>query len=181
MSTETGILIAPTLHYGVGLPCDKFYAGSASIQCEDLNNTLSQLLSWRKLQDFQKFFVITAHGDPFHLQALRTLKQDKVFVLELYDIPMSGILERQQSAQHACEAETSVLLYLFPDKVRKEKLEDFEMPFEEFKDYLNHVKEDAIPHSPGCQGYPSLATREKGKKIVAGMKGSALEWIQKHI
>ncbi|MFQ5751428.1 MAG: creatininase family protein [bacterium] len=35
LSTETGILIEPTLHYGVGLPCDKFYAGSSSIQFED--------------------------------------------------------------------------------------------------------------------------------------------------
>lgn len=86
--------------------------------------------------------------------------------MEVFDINLEGILEKQQTAKHACEAETSVMLYLFPEKVRKDKIENFETPFEEFKDYLFHLKEDPIPNSPGCQGYPSYATREKGEKIV---------------
>ncbi len=37
------------------------------------------------------------------------------------------------------------------------------------------------PNSPGCQGYPSFASKEKGKKIVELIKENALNWINKYI
>lgn len=178
LSEKTGMLIAPTINYGVGLPCDKHYPGSTSISYENLRNTLAALISWWKMQGFKKFFVISAHGDPFHLKALRNTGHDRVFVLELYDIDLEGILEKQTIVRHACEAETSVMLYLFPNKVRKEKIEDFETPFEEFRDYLYHLRDDAISNSPGCQGYPSYASAKKGEKIIQKMKEHALTWIK---
>jgi creatinine amidohydrolase len=180
LSEQTGILIAPTLHYGVGLPCDRFYPGSSSISYEDLNHTISSLINWWKLQGFDKFFLISAHGDIFHLKALKEVKHDNVFVLEVSNINFDGILEKQKTAKHACEAETSVMLYLFPEKVRIDKIEDFETPYEEFKAYLHHLKDDPVPGSPGCQGYPSYATKQKGEKIVALMKENALAWIKKY-
>jgi len=179
LSEKTKMLVAPTFNYGVGLPCDRFYPGSSSIQYEDLRNTISSLISWWKLQGFKKFFLISAHGDPFHLKALRETGYDRVFVLEVYDINLDGILEKQKTAKHAGEAETSAMLYLFPEKVIKGKIEDFETPFEEFKDYLNHLRDEPILNSPGCQGYPTFATKEKGGKIVEIMKENALSWIQK--
>ncbi len=179
LSESTEILVAPTINYGVGLPCDRFYPGSSSIQYENLKDTLSSLISWWKLQGFENFFLITAHGDPFHLKALRETGYDGVFVLDLYDIDLGEILENQKNVKHAGEAETSVMLYLFPEIVRKDKLEDFETPFEEFKDYLYHKRDDPIPDSPGCQGYPSSANREKGGKILGKMEENALLWIQK--
>jgi len=57
------------------------------------------------------------------------------------------------------------MLYLFPDKVIKSKIKDFETPYNIFKDYLFHIKTEPIAGSPGCQGYPSFATKEKGKKL----------------
>ncbi len=180
LSEKTKILVAPTFNYGVGLPCDRFYPGSTSIQYKDLRNAISSLINWWELQGFKNFFLISAHGDPFHLKALRAAGEGRVFVLELYDINMKGVLEKQKTAKHAGEAETSVMLYLFPEKVRKERIEDFETAFEVFKDYLNHQKDNPIPNSPGCQGYPTFATKEKGKKIVEIMKENALSWIQSH-
>lgn len=181
LSEETRILIAPTYNYGVGLPCDKLYSGSTSIKYEDLNNTIYSIITWWLIQGFKKFFIISAHGDPVHLKALREVSPDNTFVLELYDLVLDGILEKQKSVKHACEAETSVMLYLFPERVRNDKIEDFETTFEEFKDYLNHLREDPIADSPGCQGYPSYASKEKGNKIVELMKENALDWINKYI
>ena len=34
LSRETGLLVAPTLHYGVGLPCDRVFPGSTSNHLE---------------------------------------------------------------------------------------------------------------------------------------------------
>jgi creatinine amidohydrolase len=181
LSAQTGILVAPTFPYGVGLPCDKVYPGSSSIRAEDLKNTLSSILSWWKSQGFQRFFLISAHGDIFHIKALQEISYDQVFVLELYEINLDGILEKQQGTKHACEAETSVMLYLFPEKVRVDKIEDFETPFAEFKPYLHHLKTERIPNSPGCQGYPTFATKAKGAEIVKRMKENALRWIQQYI
>jgi len=181
LSQQTGILIAPTFHFGVGLPCDRFYPGSSSISYEDLNHTISSLITWWKLQGFKKFFLISAHGDIVHIKALKDVKYDNIFVLEVNNINFEGVLEKQKIIKHACEVETSIMLYLFPETVRTDKIEDFETPFEEFKAYLDHTKEDPIPGSPGCQGYPSYATKQKGEKIVAIMKENALSWIKKHL
>jgi len=181
LSEQTGILIAQTFHYGVGFPCDRFFSGSSSISYENLNRTITSLINWWKLQGFEKFFLISAHGDIFHLKALKEVNHDNVFVLEVYNINFDGILDKQKTVKHACEAETSVMLYLFSEKVRTNKIEDFETPFEEFKAYLHHLKDDPIPDSPGCQGYPSYATKQKGEKIVAIIKENALSWIKKHL
>ncbi len=177
-SQETGVLVAPTFNYGVGLPCDRVFPGSTTVGWEDLRNLLATILDWWKSQGFKSFFLITAHGDPFHLKALRETGCGGVFVLDLYDIDLTGILERQETVKHVCEVETSVMLYLFPDKVRIEKIEDFEIPEEQMKAYLTHECTNAIPGSPGCQGYPSAASKEKGQAIVRRMKQRSLAWIR---
>ena len=179
LSEMTEILVAPTLNYGVGLPCDRIYPGSSSIQYENLKGVLLSLIDWWRSQGFRNFFLVTSHGDPLHLKALRETGYNKVFVLDIYRIDIEKILENQKNVKHAGEAETSVMLYLFPEKVRINKIEDFETPFEEFKDYLYHKKVEPIKDSPGCQGYPSSATREKGRKILEKIEENALLWIQK--
>lgn len=179
LSQKTGVLAAPVINYGVGLPCDSCYAGSSSIGYKDLKNTVTSLLSWWKRQGFEKFFIVSAHGDPFHIKALESTGYKNVHVLELYAGGLGEILEKQKCTKHACEAETSVMLHLFPKAVRKNRIMDFETPFEEFKPYLYHVKRRPIAGSPGCQGYPSYATKEKGVKIVGLIKANALSWMKK--
>ncbi len=180
LSEKTGFLVAPTFNYGVGLPCDKVFPGSTTIGWQDMRACLTAIFDWWNSQGFKKIFVITAHGDPFHLKALRETGHEGVFVLDLYDIDLTDILEKQKTVKHACEAETSVMLYLFPESVRLEKIEDFETPDDLMKQYLSHSREDAVPGSPGCQGYPSSATKQKGKRIVELMKRHALAWITRH-
>ncbi len=181
LSQKTGMLVAPAINYGVGLPCDGCYAGSSSIGYKDLKNTVASLAARWKRQGFKEFFIISAHGDPFHIKALESTGHKNVHVLELYGVDLGKILEKQKCAKHACEAETSVMLYLFPKAVRKNKITDFETPFKKFKPYLYHVKKRPIPGSPGCQGYPSYATKEKGAKIVGLIKANALSQVKKLI
>jgi len=181
LSQATGLLVAPTFAYGIGLPCDRVYPGSSSILYEDLRNTVASLVCWWKLQGFARFFLLTAHGDIFHLQALRDTKQEQVFVCDLYDVEMRDILEKQSGVKHACEAETSVMLHLFPNTVRRDRIQDFETPSDEFHPYLHHLKDTPIQGSPGCQGYPSYATPEKGAQIIERMKAHALDCIRQHL
>lgn len=46
------------------------------------------------------------------------------------------ILEKQSSVWHACEAETSVALALYPEKVKMESVREHDIPFAEFRKYL---------------------------------------------
>lgn len=177
LSDETGIIVAPTVNYGVNLPCDRFYAGTSSLSEPTLRDTLVSIIGGWEIQGFEEFFVLSAHGDPFHLRALGETGKPSIHLLDLYDMDLEDVLAKQSGCGHACEVETSVMLYLFPEKVRDDLAEDFETPFEVFKDYLHHVRTDPIDGSPGCQGYPSEATRQKGEIIVARMKARALKWI----
>jgi creatinine amidohydrolase len=177
LSGETGVAVAATIQYGVNLPCDRFYAGTSSLSEATLRETLLSIVEWWELQGFEEFFVLSAHGDPFHLRALGETGRPNIRLLDLYDMDLEDMLARQSGCGHACEVETSVMLYLFPNRVRLELIEDFQTPFEVFDDYLHHRKTDAIEGSPGCQGYPSEATREKGKAIVERMRARALKWL----
>ncbi|MBF0547850.1 MAG: creatininase family protein [Candidatus Riflebacteria bacterium] len=177
LSEEAGMLVGPTLNYGVNLPCDRGYAGTCSTTKELLKGFFGSLLKWWKEQGFRRFFVLSAHGDPHHIEALEASDPETVVVLELYDFDMTGVLEKQHGAKHACEAETSVMMYLFREKVRSAEIQDFETPFEDFKPYLIHEKIEAIEGAPGNQGYPSWADAEKGKILFSRMKKHALEWL----
>ena len=177
LSEETGILVGPTLNYGVNLPCDKGYAGTCSTTKELLQGFLTSVLEWWKEQGFKRFFLISAHGDLHHIAALEAIDPDAVRVLELYRFDMTGVLEKQRGAKHAGEAETSVMMYLYPEKVREADIQDFETLFEDFEPYLKHEKTEAIEGSPGNQGYPSWASVEKGRELFSRMKAHALGWL----
>ena len=180
LSEETRIIVAPTINYGINLPCDRYYPGTSSLTLTVLQKLLSSIIKWWKLQGFNKFYIISAHGDLFHLKALDKASKANIRVLELYDLEIEDILQKQKNAKHAGEAETSVMLFIYPEMVRRDMVEDFETPFEIFKDYLEHKNTEPIKGSPGCQGYPSMASKEKGRMIFYRMKKMALKWIREN-
>ena len=165
LSEKTGCLIAPTLHYGVNLPLDKGFAGTTGISPETLCKMIKELTDWWKAQGFTHFFLVNSHGDPFHEKALEGAGEN-VYVLKPYEVEYGDILERQETVRHACEGESSEILYLYPEAVRQSQIEDRDIPFPEFKDYLYHEKETPPEHYNGSLGYPSYASAEKGKRIV---------------
>ncbi|MFC1705794.1 creatininase family protein [Planctomycetota bacterium] len=177
LSEETGVLVAPTVSYGVNLPCDRFFSGTASVTPEALTAYAGSLLSWWRLQGFTAFALLSAHGDPVHLDCLRACGSDDVHLLEVWDVEIADLLEAQTACGHACEAETSVMLHLYPEVVRTAAIEDFQSPWEEFKPYLLHQKTEPLQGSPGNQGFPSRATTEKGAAILRRMQTRALDWL----
>ena len=180
LSEETGMLVAPPLHYGVNLPCDRIYAGTCSTTQSLLNAFVASILAWWQAQGFQRFFLLSAHGDPPQIQALESIDSATVHVLELYAYEMEDVLDKQTCAKHAGEAETAVMMYLYPERLRRDAIQDFVTPFEQFEPYLMHHNTDPIPGSPGNQGYPSQASAEKGKVLYARMKAHALQWMKRY-
>jgi len=179
VAKKTGILIAPTVNYGVNLPCDSHYPGTCTLSGPTLHQITAEITEWWMRQGFYDFFLFTAHGDPFHLEALNFSADKNIHALDLYDIRIDDILQKQSCVQHACEAETSVMLYLFPDLVKTDKIEDFQTPPPSFLPYLHHLKSEPIPGSCGLQGFPSLADPQKGRLIFTRMTERALAFVRK--
>jgi len=168
LSKTTGCLVAPTINYGVNLPCDRSFTGTTSISKDTLKNMITEIIDWWKYQGFQKFYIITFHGDPFHIEALSGIS-DNVYLIEPYEIDYTGILDMQSTMRHACEAETSIALYLYPEKVRTMSINESDIVFDEFREYLFHENYDKPNGYIGCLGYPKSATAKKGKILVEKM------------
>jgi len=169
LAKATGALIAPTLNYGVNLPVDKSFAGTAGITSELLRGQILELLNWWRHQGFSAFVILTYHGDPFHEDALSELGPD-VLSVRTYDIQYDDVLTMQDSVEHACEAETSMMMYLCPESVKIECAPEEELELPNHDDYLYHRNKDLpegyIDRMSGASGYPKMATPEKGKILA---------------
>ena len=177
-SERFGIVVAPETPFGVGLHCDNGFSGTTSCSPESLYRYLGSALQLWERQGFREFILMTAHGVPDHLNALQNFPVEQNTLIELFDIPLEDILESQTCARHAGEAETSVMMALFPEHVRVSHIQDFSTPFEEFEPFLFNRKRTPIEGSPGCQGYPSKATAEKGHHIVERIKQMIIQAIE---
>jgi hypothetical protein len=71
------------------------------------------------------------------------------------------------------------MLYLFPTLVRKSRIEDYYASPKESKPRVEHKDTRPFKGCPGSVGFPSFATKEKGRLIVNRMKQKSLEWIKK--
>ena len=137
-----------------------------------------------KEQGFERVIVVIGHGGIFmagpvirELNAtnpdIKVIKID--FLTFLNDSDMTEILECRNNL-HACEYETSLMLYIKPELVRKELIEDCapEVP----RDFLNYAPIFKFSKN-GVWGKPSLATAEKGGKIFRLLVDKSLNYIDR--
>jgi creatinine amidohydrolase len=167
LSAELGLLVAPTLAYGVNVDTEQDYAGTGSLRRKTLHRVLNDLLAAWEGHGFEEFILISANFHDPHLDALTTVVTEhaRARVFDLQSVRIGEFLEKQKQPEHAGEAETAVMLYLAPQMVRKDEIKDYPLAPEEVKRYLR----GRMPRPPaGCEGaigHPSAANAEKGKKI----------------
>ncbi|MGH7483559.1 MAG: creatininase family protein [Longimicrobiales bacterium] len=169
LSNEFGVLRAPTFHYGVNVPTERAFAGTASLEKKVLHRALNRLLACWEEHGFDEFILITAHRHEPHLEALAGLitSRARVRVVETWDVPIAELLERQPGPQHACEAETSVMLHLHPELVRMDRARDLEVSEDAFRRYIHGGMPTPPKGGAGAVGFPSAATAEKGARLYA--------------
>ena len=133
---------------------------------------------------FHKFYLLNGHGGNTDVNsvAVRELKQRNpkctfghigyfAFCTEVIAELMEG---PQKEMRHACEAEASLGLFLFPELVRADKLRDDglrpEPPVRGAVHFFDEMTEE------GSLGFATLATAAKGEKIfVAAVEGVTRE------
>jgi creatinine amidohydrolase len=156
ISEKTGILAAPIVWYGVS-NTTKAYTGTAMVEPDTLKAYTKDILEAVKNSGFKKVYITSGHYSNTHINAIKEGADESGIDTKFLDfskIDFSDMLETKPF--HACEAETSLMLYLHPEKVNMEKAVDEEVEI---------VDDQLVPTKSGVFGHPTSATAEKGKLL----------------
>ncbi|HEX4684577.1 MAG TPA: creatininase family protein [Gemmatimonadaceae bacterium] len=166
LSAEFGVLLAPTVEYGVNVVTERGFAGNASLRKKTLHRMLNDLLDTWESTGVREFILLTAHEHDPHLEALSTLITSvaRVRAVDIFGVDFTDLLEGQGEPMHGDEVDTSLLLYLAPELVDMSAAKDYMMSRDELRRYRRGwLRVPAA--SPGSIGRPTLATPEKGRAI----------------
>ena len=95
VSERTGILVAPTLAYGVSSDIERSYAGTAALERKTLHRVLNELVdSWER-QGLEEIVLMTAHGYGPHIQAMAAVVADfvRVRAVDIHAIDLAAFLQ----------------------------------------------------------------------------------------
>jgi creatinine amidohydrolase len=166
LSAEFGVLVAPTVEYGVNVVTERGFAGNASLRKKTLHRLLNDLLDTWESTGVREFILLTAHEHDPHLEALSTLITSgaRVRAADIFGVDLSDLLQGQSEPMHGDEVDTSLLLYIAPELVNMALAEDYMMSRDELRRYRRGWLR--VPRqSPGSIGRPTLATADKGRAL----------------
>lgn len=166
LSADFGVLLAPTVEYGVNVQTDRGFAGNASVRKKTLHRLLNDLLDTWEATGFREFILLTAHEHDPHLEAMSTVITSgaRVRVVDIFGVDFSDFLQGQTEPMHGDEVDTSLMLYIAPELVSMELAVDYMMSRDELRRYRRGWLR--VPRaSPGSIGRPTLATAEKGRAL----------------
>jgi creatinine amidohydrolase len=192
IARELGAALLPTLPYGTSLEHSGF-AGTMTLRPETLMQIVRDIADAAERQGFTTMILLNGHGGNFALVPVvrdinRLDRKLKILLVTWYDSQDETLLESKAQGKpviHAEESETSVMLALRPDLVRpgrpawKPSVKGFLQP-----DLATFGIGFIAPN--GAYGDASLASREKGEKLILSIKRNMvkhirqrLQWLQK--
>ena len=177
-SAQFGILLAPTIEYGVNVVTERGFIGNASIRKKTLHRTLNDLIDEWERDGIREFILLTAHEHDPHLEAMATVVTSgaRVRVVDLFEVDMHDLLEGQGEPMHGDEVDTSLMLYFAPELVAMERAQDYMMSREALRRYRRGWLK--VPReSPGSIGRPTLASAEKGRQIYERLHQRIVERV----
>jgi creatinine amidohydrolase len=137
---------------------------------------------------YQRLLVLNGHGGNIDTMqvALRRLQpryRDRLVTAASYwDLAQKELAALAEGPRktmgHACEFETSMMLALRPDLVRREDIQDYP-PDEDPALRGLYVAEDMWQRTDhGAVGYPQRATAEKGRAFLGAAVDRTVEVVQ---
>ncbi|MFQ5690541.1 MAG: creatininase family protein [Gemmatimonadota bacterium] len=161
------VLIAPTLPFGAASKRDLEYAGTAALWSKTLHRVLNDLIAGWERHGVEEFILMTAQGFAPHFDAMLAVVSDRARIraVDINSVDLSRFLSEPGIPEHAGELETSLILYLAPELVRREEIRDAPLPESELR-RLTRGSEAMPPEgSAGVVGRPSRASAETGRRI----------------
>jgi creatinine amidohydrolase len=181
ISMRMNLFMVPVLSYST---CYEHRGKKSSIwmKPETFYCVIRDIVLNLKDQGFKKIIILLGHGGIFIsgpvIRELNALYPEitilKVDLLQFLDNSKMKEILKGRNNLHACEYETSLMLYLKEELVKKENIRDYipEVP----REYLNYLS--LLKFSPsGVWGEPSLATKEKGEEIFELLVEESIKYI----
>jgi creatinine amidohydrolase len=185
IAKKTGAYLLPTLPISTCYE-HKGKKGRVWMKPDTFYKVIQDIVLCLKDQGFTKVTVVLGHGGIFvatpairELNAMYDgLKVAKIDFLQFFGTKeMLDVLECSDNL-HACEYETSLMLYLKEESVKKDKIKDADFVPPYPRDFLNYVSLVKLSDT-GVWGKPSLGTKEKGEKITKILVEKSIEYMDK--
>jgi len=174
------VYLLPGMPFGTS-PCHSGFKGTVWIRPTTLFYFIKDTCLSLYNQGIKKIAIINAHGGNWIIKiAVRELNLDNPDINVIWCMPhilaqkrLSEVLESSDSL-HAGEMETSCMMYLHSELVKKESTDYVPNVTQEFLDYLR--MKDLSPK--GVWGRPGLASKEKGEKAIKIMVEETVKYIR---
>ncbi len=187
IARELGAALLPTLPYGTSLEHSGF-AGTFTLRPETLMQIVRDIADAVERQGFTTMILLNGHGGNFALAPVvrdinRMDRKLKILLMTWYDFKDENLLESKAQGKpdiHAEECETSVMLALRSNLVKpgrpawKPSVKGFLQP-----DLATFGIGFIAPN--GAYGDASLASREKGEKLVLSIKRNMVKHIRQRL
>lgn len=173
------ILVAPAVAYGMS-PHHMGFPGTVTLRVETMINMLTDIVVSLQKHGFEKFIFVNGHGGNRPILDATVTKLKYEYDINSYWTGMGTPFAKEGMKDdfdfsapigHACEVETSQLLYLAPDHVRQE-LHKGQVQSEGL--YMKKIFKDggapwdwkAEASANGALGDARMATVAKGQKMT---------------
>ena len=177
-SAKTGVPMLPTIQYGCSLGHTEKWPGTLSLYPETLGLTIREICGFLMRTEFRRVLIVNSHwGNTSSLRcAIDRIRFDHAGE---FQIGLKNSFEFTRSIWnqfiddgkdfHANRAETALMMFLEPQNVRLDKIEDD--PDRTGGKVFTYV----VPQTSknGLTGEPSRATAEDGRRLFIEM-GEAL-------
>ena len=186
------VLVAPVMPFGISLHHMNF-PGTVTLSAETFNQVLFEVVDSLAEHGFERFLFVNGHGGnrpALELLSARIRKElDLAVAWVSFSALASDVISAGKTAEvigHACESETSQLLYLAPWAVRREALAPGELLGQEYR----HTRRRGAVHVPytfdeltanGALGDARASSVEFGERIVTTALERLCEFIEEFI
>lgn len=204
LAEKLGCIVAPTLNYSFS---GGMLKGTINIKPNTFANMVGEIIESLVLQGFKNIIIIPGHGGSecmLHLkESLRILKwlnpslhDAMILMTPHFDFAPSSKKFFLNRDYHAGESETSRMMYLYPETVRREIVMDTPEIAEMMRNdpdayqkrtaFTNMRQEicNTEQHPEiklGVMGYPEKADRETGRKLVQEAVSNMVPALQEAI
>jgi creatinine amidohydrolase len=173
-SAKTGIPVLPAITYGCSLGHTDHWPGTVSVYPETLIATVREITGFLIRTGFKRLLIVNSHwGNTSSLRcAIDRLRFDHA---DRFQIGLKNSFEFTPAIWkqfiddgedfHANRAETALMMYLDPDSVQTDKIQDD--PDRTAGKVFTYV----VPQTStnGLTGHPSRATRADGERLFTEM------------
>jgi creatinine amidohydrolase len=181
------VLLLPTLWFGASAHHLRFGA-TLSAEVDTHIDMLCDLLTPLLDDGYQRILILNGHGGNIDtmqvvLRLLQPDYSDRVLTAASYwDLAAKELAALAEGPRknmgHACEFETSMMLALRPELVRRDAIKN-DPPREDSALRGLYVAEDMFQRTDhGAVGFPELATAEKGQRFLNAAIDRTVEVVQ---